>query len=309
MSSARPHWTRVLPAAALVVAGVVVFPTGPGGATAASAPQANQRSLTVAVLDKSDAPVADLAVGDVIVREDGVAREIVRVAPAPPPTEVVILADDTQAAGPTLRDLRQALNAFANTIADLAPPPAMRLATFGDRPTTIVDFNPSFSAISRGIDRIVTRPGAGATLLEAIDETASALERRKAQRPVIVAFVSEAGPEFGNLRHTNIATALQRANASLWTIVLTQRGGGGSSDAERERNMVLGDVTRQSGGRNAQILASQNIPDAFAKLARQLTSRWEITYGRPDTLVPPSKLDIQARDAALQVLAPRWAIR
>jgi hypothetical protein len=231
------------------------------------------------------------------------------VAPAPPPTEVVILADDTQAAAPTLRELRTALNAFANTLADLTPPPAVRLATFGDRPTTIVDFNPSFSAISRGIDRIVTRPGAGATLLEAIDEASGALQRRKAQRPVIVAFVTEAGPEFGNLRHTNIATALQRANASLWTIVLTQRGGGGSSDAERERDMVLGDVTRQSGGRNAPILAAQNLPDAFEKLARQLTSRWEITYGRPETLVPPSKFEIQARDAALQVLAPRWALR
>jgi hypothetical protein len=306
MSSARLRWSRALPIAALIVAATALFP---GRSGSAAAPQTNQRSLTVAVLDKSAAPVADLTVDDVIVREDGVAREIVRVSPAPPPTEVVLLVDDSQAAAPLLRDLREALNGFANTIADLTPPPAMRLTTFGDRPTVVVDFNPSFSAISRGIDRITPRPGAGATLLEAIDETAGALERRQAQRPVIVAFVSEAGPEFGTLRHTNIAAALQRANASLWTIVLTQRGGGGSSDAERERDMVLGDVTRQSGGRNAQILASQNIPAAFATLAAQLASRWEITYGRPETLIPPSKLEIQARDATRQVLAPRWASR
>jgi hypothetical protein len=194
-------------------------------------------------------------------------------------------------------------------MADLVPPPAMRLTTFGDRPTTVVDFNPSFSAISRGIDRVTPRPGAGATLLEAIDETAAALRRRKAQRPVIVAFVNEAGPEFGNLRHTNIAEALQRANASLWTIVLTARGGGGSSDAERERNMVLGDVTGQSGGRNQQILASLNIPSAFETLATQLTSRWEVTYGRPEALVPPSRLEIEARADGRQVVAPRWAGR
>lgn len=306
MSSARLRWSRALPIAALIVAATALFPGRSGGAVA---PQTNQRSLTVAVLDKGAAPVADLTVDDVIVREDGVAREIVRVSPAPPPTEVVLLVDDSQAAAPLLRDLREALNGFANMIADLTPPPAIRLTTFGDRPTVVVDFNPSFSAISRGIDRITPRPGAGATLLEAIDETAGALERRQAQRPVIVAFVSEAGPEFGTLRHTNIAAALQRANASLWTIVLTQRGGGGSSDAERERDMVLGDVTRQSGGRNAQILASQNIPAAFATLAAQLASRWEITYGRPETLIPPSKLEIQARDATRQVLAPRWASR
>jgi len=238
-----------------------------------------------------------------------VAREIVRVAPAPPPTEIVVLVDDSQAAAANIRDLREALTAFADRLADLDPPPAVRLATIGDRPTVLVDFNPAFSAVSRGIDRIATRPGSGATLLEAISESASALERRKAQRPVIVAFVNEAGPEFGTLRHTNIATALQRANASLWTIVLTSRGGSGSSDAERERDMVLGDVTRQSGGRNEQILASQNIPGAFERLAAQLVSRWEITYGRPDTLIPPSKLEIQARDGSRQVLSPRWAGR
>jgi hypothetical protein len=45
------------------------------------------------------------------------------------------------------------------------------------------------------------------------------------------------------------------------------------------------------------------------KLARQLQSRWEITYGRPDTLIPPSTLEVQARAPALQVLSARWAGR
>jgi len=305
MSSARP---RILPALALAAGCTTFLVAGPGAATPDRL-QTNQRTLTVGVLDRSNAPVHELGVGDLIVREDGVAREIVSVAPAPPPTEIVLLVDDSQAAAPLIRDLREALNGFANAVADLAPPPAIRLATFGDRPTVIVDFTPSFSAISRGIDRIATRPGSGATLLEAIDESATALQRRKAERPVIVAFVSEAGPEFGTLRHTNIASALQRANASLWTIVLTARGGGGSSDAERERDMVIGDVTRQSGGRNQHILAAQNLPGAFSTLAEQILSRWAITYGRPDTLIPPSTLEIEARTGDRQVLAPRWAAR
>lgn len=304
MSLARTRWSVLVVASALVL----VSTTGLTSRDLA-ARQANQRSLTVGILDRSNAPVADLTVDDVIVREDGVAREIVRVAPAPPPTEVVILVDDSQASASSIRDLREALTAFADRLADLDPAPAVRLVTIGDRPTTLVDFNPVFSAVSRGIDRIALRPGSGATLLEAIDESARALERRKAQRPVIVAFVNEAGPEFGTLRHTNIATALQRANASLWTVVLTSRTGSGSSDAERERDMVIGDVTRQSGGHNQPILASQNIPGAFERLATQLASRWEITYGRPDTLIPPSKLEIRARDDSRQVLAPRWAGR
>lgn len=306
MTSARVlRRALALPATAVAVLCTLLL-QGPG-AIGIEARQTGQRSLTVAVLDRDDSPVTTLTTADVIVREDGVAREIVSVTPAPPPTEIVLLVDDSQAAAPVLRDLREALNSFTEAVTALDPAPAVRLTTFGDRPTVLVDFNPSFSAISRGIDRIAPRAGAGATLLEAIDETSGALRRREAERPVIVAFVSEAGPEFGNLRHDDIARALQAANASLWTVVLTQRGGGGTSDPERERDMVIGDVTRQSGGRTETVLASQNLLDAFATLAAQLGGRWEITYGRPETLIPPSRLEIDARDPAHQVLAPRWA--
>lgn len=295
---------------AAIVASLVVVAFGrPAGPLIEAAERQATRSLTVGILERSGDPVTELSEEDVIVREDGVAREIVRVAPAPPPTEIVLLVDDSQAAAPTLRDLREALNGFMNVVADFQPAPQVRLTTIGDRPTVVADFNPTFSAISRGIDRIATRPGSGATLLEAIDESVDALVERRAERPVIVAFVSEAGPEFSTLRHEDIERALQRAQASLWTIVLTQRGGGGSSDGERERDIVFGDVTRQSGGRNEQILASQNLPQAFNRLAGQLMSRWEITYGRPDTLIPPSKLNVEARDRDRQVLAPDWASR
>ena len=307
MSSIRPRRPWSVAVAALL--SVVVLGLSGGLRPVAAEQQANQRSLTVGILEKSGAPVTELTERDVIVREDGVAREIVGVAPAPPPTDIVLLVDDSQAAASNLRDLREALHGFMNVVADFAPAPQVRLTTFGDRPTVVADFNPTFSAISRGIDRMATRPGSGATLLEAIDESADALVRRKAARPVIVAFVNEAGPEFSTLRHEHVAAALQEANASLWTIVLTQPGGGGSSDAERERDQVLGDVTRQSGGRNEQILAAQNLPGAFNRLAAQLASRWEITYGRPDTLLPPSALEVDTRDPSRQVLAPRWAAR
>jgi hypothetical protein len=306
MSSARLRRIFVLPAAATAVLCTLLLPQAPAAAFGEGA-QALQRSMTVAVLDRNDAPVTNLDPDAIVVREDGVAREVVRISPAPPPTEIVLLIDDSQATSPALRELRAALNAFANEVADYTPPPAVRLATFGDRPTTIVDFNPSFSAISRGIERIAPRPGSGATFLEAVVDTGRALRARKAQRPVIVAFVAEAGPEFGTLRHTDVARALQESGASLWTIVLTQAGGGGDSDAERERQMVLGDVTTQSGGKNRTILSSQNLSTAFSTLAGQLTSRWEITYGRADTLIPPKSLEISTRDNNLRVLSPRWA--
>lgn len=307
MSSARSR-SLFLPALSLAVLGSALLQLSPS-ADRVQAAQANQRSLTVGLLGKSNAPVTEVAIADLIVREDGVAREIIRVTPAPPPTEIVLLIDDGQAADRAIRDLREALTTFVGTMADLTPPPAIRLTTFGDRPTVAVDFNPAFSALSRGIDRLFARPGAGAQFLEAIHETTDALRRRKAQRPVIVGFVIEAGPEYGTYTHQRIRDLVRGANASLWTLVLTVPGGGGASDADRERDIVLGDVTRESGGHNEEVLAIQNLPEAFTKLAAQLTSRWEITYGRPDTLVPPTRLEVAARSADVRVLAPQWVAR
>lgn len=299
----RPAWPTVIVAAFSCAIALLAG----SGTSVLDAEQARTRSVNITVVNREGAPVPDVGSNALIVREDGIAREIVRIAPAPPPTHVALLIDDSEAATPLVRDLREAATGFANAIADLSPAPAVRLTTFGDRPTVLVDFNPSFSAVSRGIERIAPRPGAGATLLEALVETGRDLRTRKALRPVIVVFVVEGGPEFGTLRHTDVTDALRRAGASLWTIVLTSREGSGSSDADRERDIVLGDVTTQSGGRNRIVLASQQLPQAFAAVAAALAGQYEVTYGRPDTLIPPKRVDVEARDAALSVLTSRWA--
>lgn len=271
------------------------------------AEQDRQRSITITVLDSNNRAVSDLQPGDIIVREDGLAREIVRVEPAPPPTEIVLLVDDSQASRDALREMREALQSFAELVTAFEPAPAVRLVTFGDRPTTLVNFTPSFSALSTAIEWITPRLGAGATLLEAINDSARALTARHAERPIMVAFVVEAGPEFGNLRHTQIREALERANASLWAIVLAQPGGGGASDSDRERQLVLGDVTRQSGGRMELALTPQQLTQRFGALASQIASRWQVTYGRPDSLIPPDDLEVTARTGRLRILAPEWA--
>src|SRR5580765_2381734 len=51
--------------------------------------QAVQRSIYASALDQNGAPVADLGPSDFVVREDKVAREILKVAPASDPMQIV----------------------------------------------------------------------------------------------------------------------------------------------------------------------------------------------------------------------------
>jgi hypothetical protein len=270
--------------------------------------QPRQRTIQVLVLDRNEAPVPDLTERDFTVREDNQAREIVRVSPAAPPPAIVLLIDDSQAAMPVMTDVRSALTAFADTMADQSPAPQIRLSTFGDRPTVVTDFSPSFSAVSRGIERLHGRSSAGATFLDAIVETCRDLRSRKIMDAVIVAFVAEAGPEFSDVRSRMVSDALRGVRASLWTITLQDRNGGNlGDDAARERAAVIGDVTVTSGGRDARVLAQPAIAPAFQKLAGQLLTRYDVTYGRPESLVPPSKLEVTGRDRAWRLQASRWA--
>jgi hypothetical protein len=79
------------------------------GAISASVPsasllaQSSERVLYVNAFDeKTRAPITKLDVKDIVVREDGVAREVLRVTPATSPMPVAILVNNTQAANRTL---------------------------------------------------------------------------------------------------------------------------------------------------------------------------------------------------------------
>lgn len=264
-----------------------------------------ERHVFVRVTDAKSQPVSGLTPADFSIREDNVVREVLRVTPSPPPSHVALLVDDTAEAGPFLTDLRTALKAFAFGLAALPSPPSISVMTYAERPTTAVPFTSSDAALERGIVRLFPRTGGGAYLFDAIIEASQALRKMKAERPVVVAFVIDASPVFSTQRHTHVADALRDANASLWTVQL-QRTGTDDSPSEQERARVVNDVTAWSGGLNVPILSGQGLERAFTTLSAALLGRYDVAYGRPEALIPPTRLAIESRNKALRLSAPRW---
>src|SRR6185503_13343646 len=116
------------------------------------------------------------------------------------------------------------------------------------------------------------------------------LKKREAASPVILAFVSESGPEFSSELHRQVADALRSAGASLWVVTLQRGPVAMEAAAARERASVLGDITRDSGGMNKVVLSAQGLDLGFNAVTALLTSRYLVTYGRPEALVPPDKI-------------------
>jgi hypothetical protein len=265
-----------------------------------------EHGVVVTAMNGDLAPVPNLGVADFIVREDELAREVIRVSPAPPPSHLMLLVDDSQASAPSVPFLRSALNGFLDRMTAMTPAPELGFMTFGERPTLRAGFSPDPAPVRKAISTIFPITGSGAYFMQAIGDACADLRKRTAQNPIIVAFVAESGPEFSTETRRQIADALRSAGASLWVIVLQNARQTDQSPEARERAAVIGDVATASGGMNRVTLSGQSLEPAFESLAALLASRYLVVYGRPDQMIPPSSITVSAKRQDVRVLAARW---
>ena len=284
---------RRLVVAALLLAAVTIG--WPGGLAA----QAIQRALYVSVLNEAGTPVPDLGVTDFIVREDNMAREVLRVEPAAEPMQIAVLVDNSTAARDYVSHIRSALPVFVATMTEGVDGPKNEIAiiAIGERPTILAEYTTNRAALQKGIDRIWSLRDTGAYLLDGIIEVCQGLKKREAGRPVIIALTAE-GPELSNRQHDQVIDPLRASGAALYTIAIG-RPSGSLSDEARERNMVLDEGPRITGGRRDEILTSMAVAPTLKQISTELLHQYRVTYARPNTLIPPERVTVAAAKPGL----------
>lgn len=261
--------------------------------------QALERSLYVTMLDKSGAPVPNLGPTDFIVREDNMAREVLRVVPASEPMQIAIMVDNSTASGPYVPDIRRALPSF---IEKLAAPTAsgrrneIALITLGNRPTILADYSLEAAPLVKATERLWqdSFPG-GQYLLNGVIEASQGFKRREAERPVIVAIISE-GPELSSRHPDQVLEPLRDVGAAFHVVTLGLPSARIDDDS-RFRDEFVDRGPRESGGTHSQLLASSALPGKLDQLAEVLTKAYRVTYARPDSLIPPERITVSAKSA------------
>lgn len=264
---------------------------------AAVASQTRERIAYVSVVDsKTMAPVPNAGPESVAIREDGTRREIIRMAQATTPMPLALVVDNSQAMAPAIADLRKALAAFLKTVDGLGP---IAIFTVADRPTILQEYTTSTATLLDAAARLFHAPGSGATLLDTLADVARGIAKRESDRAAIVVLTGE-HTEFGNLHYGHVLERLRDSEAMMYAIVLVNPSGSTATDEARNRATVLDRGPRESGGMRIDVLTSMAFEPQLTVFGEILKSQYRVTYGRPDALIKPERVQISAAKPGLE---------
>lgn len=271
----------------------------------------HRRTVQVTVVGDKGDRIEGLAPEDFILKEDGKTRPVVEAAPSTAMLSVALLLDDR---GSDINEIREALAAFVARVQGRAE---VALVSVVPTTTTVFDYTSDGATMLAGIRRLVWRPGPAAGLvLGAIADAADGLRRREVERPVIVVVTFE-GAEFkSHRRPQDVLASLERSRAALHVVAVgtptlrrMNRAVVESGDAqgdewtvdENNRNAVLGEGPRQSGGRRHELTVATGLGRALESVASDLLNQYTLVY---ESLAASRKLSVSVKRRGVTVRAP-----
>jgi VWFA-related protein len=264
------------------------------------------RTVFVSVLDKSGAPVTDLAADDFVIKEGGKDREIVGAGMSAAPLRIAVVVDDN---GTGI--FRYAVAKFVERLQGRAE---FAVSTVYGQHQKLLDYTTNLERVSMAVNQLNARPATndGGQLLEGIFETAKDFQKRRAPRPIIVV-LTVGGEEHSTLPAHHVLEELEKSGAALNVIAINSSAlramaAVSKPSALLESNLnlseVLGDGPKQSGGRREEIVASAGIVSGLQELAEALRHQYAVSFSRPDRPKATEKLSVSVKRSGLTVRAP-----
>ena len=293
----REDFTRRLLVACLVGALAVVSGVSP----AAPAPPTS-RWVYVTVVDEDGLPVGGLTPADFEVKEGGKIGEVVSVEPAGEKIRLALMVEEGLT--PYL-EVRLGLVEFMRRMSPVAQI-SLIVVTF--RNNTVVEFTSNLNRLIQGVNEFpLAKRLQVAQVPEAVSDMARVFEKSKPVRPAIVLLAFDVNQEATSEAEA-ILTRLAKSGAHL-SAVTNEPSTILSSDIttlrdSTGRSQVIGDGTRQSGGRHITVLALSRMQTALGQIADDLTSQHLIKYVLPGSARPSDRISVKLKKPGLTLRAP-----
>jgi VWFA-related protein len=254
--------------------------------------QVDERVIYASVVDKDGNPILDLTAKDFIVREDGQAREILRVSRDTDPLQVALLVDNSVTMRSRLSQLRKAVGAFIDATRDDVQ---LALVTLAERPTIAVGYTTDRAALRKAAESFFAYES-GNYMLDGIAETSQGLGKRTTARSAI-AVITGLGPELSYRQYTEVLRFFREGGASLSVLQL------GMGIGAQGREIVVSRGTSETGGRFEEVLVPQALELKARQLATELSNQYRVIYARPARLIPPKNTEVSVRRSELRTRA------
>jgi VWFA-related protein len=257
----------------------------------AQADAAVVRTVYVTATDGKGVAVRDLKPADFVVKEGGKERAVSKAEPATARMRLALMVEERLTAdGP----VRQALFDFMKR---MQPAAEIALMTVGMRTATVVDYTGNLDALVTALNQFSLNPQQTSNVMEGILSVSSQIERQKAERPVMVVIAASGGQvEGGNPQQ--VLTQLRQSRATFHAVALM--GGGDNQDREQ----VLLDGAKQSGGRRVDIAGTANAGKALQQIADDLLAQYLVTYELPAGTKREPRLNISTPRHGVSLRAP-----
>jgi hypothetical protein len=295
---AKPSFMRSM--ACVVLSVVVVAGRPPDAGLHANGLEPIMRTVYVTVTDGQGMAVPDLTPADFTIKEGGKEREIVKAAPATTRMRLAVMVEERLLGDGSVRmglfEFMKRLQPFAETA----------LITIGLRNTTVIGYTTDLNAIVAGLNGLSLNPSPHSNVAEGILDIGKAIERDRPARPVVVV-VAVSGGQSGGASSNEVLGQLRQSGAGMHVVTIANNqsnAGVGALADESNREQVLGDGAKQSGGRRVEVTATVAVPKALQQIAGDLSAQYMIQYALPDGIKPSRNVNVGLKRRGVNLRAP-----
>ena len=267
------------------------------------------RKVYVTAFDQRGGPITDLTMADVTVRE-GRDRQVASVEPSRDRLKIALAIDELLAGDSVIR---RAVLRFREQVRESAD---VALFLVGRRNEKRADYASDLGTFLNAINGLPARPTYPGSLVESLYEIAKE-QRTLEGRRVIVALAPEMG-QISNVTANAVLDVLRDSGGSLYaaTIVVgagsggrlvedpTTRIEGGDLTAIVERDRVLNDGTKQSGGLRLPSMNVQAFTPALDRVVSEITHQYVVSYVMPAGTKSDGRVTIGTRRRGITVRGP-----
>jgi len=265
------------------------------------------RTAFFTAVDQKGNYVDDLGPADLTVRDGGRVREILRTGPSSLRLKINLVIDDTLALNDTVRGATVTFVERMQSSADLA-----LYLTGGSGTSKLVDFNASPVRFRQVLNELPRRSQGGGNLVESLYRIIGDTHRLEGRRVVVI--LTTETPQRTTVTANGVLDQLRDTGAVLYAATLAVTGAIEPPTPEMahlevmeeiERDRVLNDGPRQSGGLRLPLLNMEAFAGALDRIARELGHQHMVTYVIPAGAKTDGSVSIASQRKGVTVRGPR----